>query len=169
MPTSKNQLPTLTPSAVQKFLTVNKVADQLDSISLLLSSEVITALPVTPATNKAYLVNFGANLGKLLYYYLDSASNALTPVYVSTTVGDVVGDYRRGASNWVLNAISVLSGGTLAHTVLEEGNNQIIANGPFSFSYTGSVFTNLAVANPLPLSAGLTQIIKQGTNYYVDR
>lgn len=169
MPTSKNQLPTLTPSAVQKYLTLNKVADQLDSISLLLFSEVITSLPVIPVSNKAYLVNFGANSGKLLYYYLDSASNALTPIYVSTTVDDIVGDYKRDTTSWVLNAISVPSGGTLTHSVLREGRNQVVANGAFSFSYVGAVFTNLTIANPLPLPAGLTQIIKQGTNYYVDR
>lgn len=169
MPTIKNQLPTLTPNAVQKFQTVNKIADQLDSVSLLLDVVLITATPTTPKVNTAYLVAFGANIGKLLYYYLDSATASLFPVSIPCLTGDSFGPYIRNATTWVLNQITVPAAGVINSSALVEGLNRINAQGAITFAFTGTVYSNIAAANPLPLPAGLTLIYKDGGSYYVSR
>jgi hypothetical protein len=169
MPTPKNQLPTLTPSTVQKYLTVNRIADQLDSSSLFLSYEIVTSTPASPIANKAYLLNFGANTGMIRYYYLNSATAALTPVDIPANVGDKVGQFVRASTTWVYDVISVAAAGTLNSSSLVDGFNRIAAAGVINFAYTGTVYSSIAPANPLPLPAGLIDIYKDGANYYVNR
>jgi hypothetical protein len=169
MPTPKNQLPTLTVSTVQKYLTVNRVGDQLDSSSLFLSYEIITSTPATPVTNKAYLLNFGAGTGKIRYYYLNSATAALVPVDIPANIGDKIGVFVRAATTWVYDVIPVAAAATLNSSTLVDGFNRVAAAGSFNFSFTGTVYSSLAAANPLPLPAGLIDIYKEGSNYYVNR
>lgn len=165
MATIKNQLPTLTTSTVQKFLTVNKIADQLDSGAMFLAVEPILAAVAVPQTNKAYLVNYGANIGKILYYYLDSSDSVVKAVYVPATVGDTLGEYVRGSTNWAFDC--VLASGTVLDTTLTSGSNLFRATASWNFSYTGAIYTTLTVANPLVIPAGLVTIFKDGSNYFV--